>query len=195
MYSTNISLSKNYLILQKKVINKELALLKAQQYCAYQERCAYEVKNKLNMWGQSPQIIAQIIAELIAENFLSDERFVYAYTRDKFRFNSWGRVRIRQELNMRHLPPELIEAALSTLDDESLLRPNHNEGDENSPYEAQIEQIMRNKIQKTPITDPLRWQKAAAQALRRGFEGNLVWAIVRRLKLEEGQQISDDDND
>jgi regulatory protein len=169
--------------LEKKTLDKTTALLKAQQYCAYQERCTHEVLAKLSSWGQSQQVAAEIIGLLIAENFLSDKRFALAYARDKFRFNAWGRVRIRLELKMRQIAPELIEAALESLDEERLaFLPLDADEDETSAYEQQITQILERKLQRLALTDPQRWQKAAAQALRRGFEGDLVWAAVRRLK-------------
>lgn len=170
--------------MEKKALDKATALLKAQKYCAYQERCTHEVLTKLTSWGQSSTVSAEIIELLIAENFLSDKRFALAYARDKFRFNAWGRVRIRLELKMRQIAPELIATAMESLDEERLafFPISEEEDDISDPYEQQIIQILERKLQRLPLTDPHRWQKAAAQALRRGFEGDLVWAAIRRLK-------------
>ncbi len=169
--------------MEKKTFDKATALLKAQKYCAYQERCTHEVLTKLTQWGQSPQVSTEIIALLIEENFLSDKRFAFAYARDKFRFNAWGRVRIRLELQMRRIAPELIEEAMQSLEQERLsFFPPDDEAAENDPYEQQITQILVRKLQRLDPTDPQRWQKAAAHALRRGFESDLIWAAVRQLK-------------
>jgi regulatory protein len=46
------------------------ALPKAKHYCAYQERCHSEVKNKLYGFGLNTKEVDQVISTLIEENYL-----------------------------------------------------------------------------------------------------------------------------
>ena len=83
----------------KTIPSKAQFLLKAENYCAYQERSTYEVKNKLLQWGVSKQDIEEIISHLIEKNFLNEIRFAQAYAHEKFHINGWGRYKIKYALN------------------------------------------------------------------------------------------------
>ncbi len=77
-----------------KVYTQKQALIKAESYCAYQERCQQEVRDKLYSWGLHEVQVENVIAELIASNFINEERFAKAYAGGKFRIKKWGRVKI-----------------------------------------------------------------------------------------------------
>ena len=74
-----------------KIFSREQARLKAEAYCAYQERSQSEIRNKLYEWGLHQKDVEEIISELIGENFLNEERFALAYTLGKFRIKGWGK--------------------------------------------------------------------------------------------------------
>ena len=74
------------------------ALPKIKQFCAYQERCHSEVKDKLFSFGLTVLEVNSIISELINENYLNEERFAKLFAGGKFRIKQWGRNKIRQQL-------------------------------------------------------------------------------------------------
>ena len=93
------------------------ALAKLERYCAYQDRCHHECKQKLRdlgVWGEDAD---HVMAALIEARFLDEERFARSYARGKHRMKYWGRDRIRRELKQRRLTPYCIEAGLSELDE------------------------------------------------------------------------------
>jgi regulatory protein len=53
----------------KKFLSQDEALLKMQQYCAYQERCQDEVRSKLIELGVYGDALESVIADLITDNF------------------------------------------------------------------------------------------------------------------------------
>jgi regulatory protein len=55
---------------EKKIMNPDIALLKAMKYCAYQERCQQEVRDKLYSFGLWPDAVEKIIGELIEQNLM-----------------------------------------------------------------------------------------------------------------------------
>ena len=69
----------------KKHLTKEQALQKLKHYCAYQERCHSEVKEKLFNLGVWKKEHDEIISTLIEENYLNEERFAVAYAGGHFR--------------------------------------------------------------------------------------------------------------
>ena len=94
------------------------ALKKVQEYCAYQERCHKEVRNKLFELGLVANEIDDIIVKLIEENFLSEERFATQFARGKFRMKNWGRVKISFELRQKNITDVLIKKALKEIDED-----------------------------------------------------------------------------
>ena len=82
----------------KKQLTLEQALQKLKHYCAYQERCHSEVKEKLYSLGVFKKEADNIIAKLIEEGYLDEERFAIAFAGGKFRIKQWGRVKIKYEL-------------------------------------------------------------------------------------------------
>ena len=65
----------------KKVrIGKEQAIQRIRHYCAYQERAQQEVRDKLYELGMTMDEVEEIMSDLIAENFLNEERFSVQFT-------------------------------------------------------------------------------------------------------------------
>ncbi len=97
------------------ILDKKTALLKAESWCAYQERSQQEVRNKLYEWNLFPNEVEEVISELISTNFLSEERFAYAYTSGKFKIKKWGKIKIKQGLKLKKVPDKLIQKALNRI--------------------------------------------------------------------------------
>lgn len=89
---------------------------KLAKYCAYQDRCHWEVENKLNEFNLIPEAKDEIIIYLIQNNFLNEERFAKNFARGKFNQKNWGKIKIRSELKKRKIPSKLIESALKEID-------------------------------------------------------------------------------
>eukprot|EP00825_Cyclidium_porcatum_P013541 TRINITY_DN17149_c0_g1_i3.p1 TRINITY_DN17149_c0_g1~~TRINITY_DN17149_c0_g1_i3.p1 ORF type:complete len:150 (-),score=12.85 TRINITY_DN17149_c0_g1_i3:18-467(-) len=69
-----------------------IAYDKAAVLCSRSEYCTSEIREKLKLWGLSPEEAVSVIEKLIAEKYVDDERFARAYAKDKFKFNRWGTV-------------------------------------------------------------------------------------------------------
>ncbi len=106
----------------KKQLTPEQALQKLKQYCGYQERCHHEVKEKLYSLGIWKKDHDEIIAKLIEENYLNEERFAIAYAGGKFRIKQWGRVKIKYELKQKQVSEYCIKKALKQIDEEEYIR-------------------------------------------------------------------------
>lgn len=102
----------------KKYLTKEQALQKLKHYCAYQERCHSEVKEKLYQLGVWKKEHDEIIASLIEENYLNEERFAVAYAGGHFRIKQWGRIKIKYELKQKQVSEYSIKKALKQIEDE-----------------------------------------------------------------------------
>lgn len=106
-------------------VDKDI-LAKLMRYCAYQERCLKEVSDKLASFQIRGEATAVYIDKLIEEDFLNQERFAYIFAGSKFRVKHWGRLKIKQKLKEKRLPPHLITKALrDAIDEEQYLRTVH----------------------------------------------------------------------
>ena len=142
------------------------ALAKAEGYCAYQERCQQEVRNKLYEWGLWQDDVEQVIAELITTNFLNEERFAKLFAGGKFRIKEWGKIKITAELKKRNISAFCIKSAMQEIPD--------------SAYSHTIQKIIAEKEVALPKGNILnRKYKIAQYLISRGFEANIVWAEIK----------------
>lgn len=93
------------------------ALQAVSRYCVYQDRCHQEVEQKLKSMNMIPEARAQIISELIKDDFLNEERFAMNFVRGKFNQKGWGKIKIKQELKRRRISDYLLQKALAQFDD------------------------------------------------------------------------------
>ena len=91
------------------------AKAKVEALCAYQERCQFEINHKLISWGFNEEERSQLIADLITNRFLDEERFASAYVSGKFRIKRWGRIKIKSHLAQKHVSTYSIEKALKEI--------------------------------------------------------------------------------
>ena len=146
-----------------KPVTPDEALAKLEHFCAYRERCSKEVRTKLAELGLRGQDADQIFEVLREDGFFNEERFALAYAGGKFRINHWGRIRIRQELRMRDIDPDLVRRALDSIDE--------------AEYIDLLKQQLEKKRRQYRDDDQAR-EKTAASLIRAGFEPELVFTYI-----------------
>ena len=97
------------------------ALAKARRYCAIQERCHQEVRDKLYSWELHQEQVEQVIGQLISDGYLNEQRFAEHYAVSKFRQKGWGRVKIREILKFKKVSAPCITKALASIDDDEYI--------------------------------------------------------------------------
>ncbi|MFA5245064.1 MAG: regulatory protein RecX [Pedobacter sp.] len=154
-----------------KIFSREQARLKAEAYCAYQERSQSEIRNKLYEWGLHQKDVEEIISELIGENFLNEERFALAYTLGKFRIKGWGKIKIKQGLKLKRVPDKMIKKVLNSIDDED--------------YQNRLKLILEKKSNSITEKDPFRRRYLLAHfAAGKGYEQDLISDLLINNRLE-----------
>lgn len=99
----------------------EEALKKAADYCAKSEKCTFDIEQKLAEWNILKGEHAAIIQSLKEKKFIDETRYAKAFTRDKFRYNYWGRIKIRLALSAKNISREDITEGLSSISDDEYL--------------------------------------------------------------------------
>jgi len=137
----------------------------AAAYCAKRECCRSDVLSKLLAKGTTRTEAEAILEKLKAERFIDESRYARAYVNDKFRFDHWGRTKIRYQLLLKKIPESSIDEALSQISEEAYLQ----------AVKAFI--LSRTKTLSEP--DPFKaGQKIARAAISRGFEPYLVFQVL-----------------
>jgi regulatory protein len=107
----------------KKVrIGKEQAIQRIRHYCAYQERAQQEVRDKLYELGMTMDEVEEIMSDLIAENFLNEERFATQFAGGHFRIKGWGKVKIQHALQQKRVSSYNIKTGLKAIDEDAYLK-------------------------------------------------------------------------
>lgn len=101
-----------------KVYSIEAARPKLEKYCAYQERSHKQVYDKCRSLGLSEDQANELLVELIRSNFLSEERFVTAYVKGKFKIKNWGKHKISQGLKLAGVGTKMIHESIQVIDKE-----------------------------------------------------------------------------
>ncbi len=150
----------------KKYVSYADALKKLEHYCAYQDRCHSEVRTKLLDLGIYGDELEQIITELIADNFLNEERFARSFARGKQRIKKWGRYKIISQLKAKKVSEYCIKKAMEELDEED------------------YHETLRNLLERRLKSD-FSYQavgKAAKFVISKGYESSLVWETIKSLR-------------
>lgn len=89
---------------------------KLEHYCAYQDRCHKEVRQKLKSMNLIPDAVDSIIVHLIETNYLNEERFANSFVSGKLRIKQWGKRRLSAELKKRQISERIINSAINAID-------------------------------------------------------------------------------
>ncbi len=152
------------------ILDKKTALVKAESWCAYQERSQSEVRNKLYEWGLRHDDLEEVITELIVTNFLNEERFAMAYVSGKVNIKKWGKVKIKQGLKLKKVPDRLIQKALNSIDEQKYL-----------------ENLLSIAVKKAAVMnekDSVKLKfKLVTYLLGKGFENDLIFDVLKANNL------------
>ncbi len=150
-----------------KITDPHIALIKMQSWCAYQERCQKDVRDKLYELGMWTEAVENIIARLIEDNFLNEERFSVAYARGKFVIKKWGRIKIKQELKQKRVGDYCLKKALQQIDE--------------TEYLETLKKILDAKRKLIKEKSPIKLNyKLMNYALSKGYEKDIVFDILNQ---------------
>ena len=153
-------------------LTKEQGQEKIKYYCAYQERCHREVKEKLYGYGMRKTEVEEVLSFLIENNYLNEERFAVQFAGGKFRMKQWGRKKIQYELQQKGISTFLIKLSLRQIEDEQ--------------YLATLHKLAEKKWLSTKGEHYLtRQAKTYNYLLQKGFETALISKVISQLKSPE----------
>ena len=153
-----------------KPLTPDQVLDKMAKYCAYQERCVKDVRDKLKTFDLPEEEKSKILDYLLDNRFVNDERFAKSFVRGKVNQSGWGMNKIRFHLMQKGIDKELIDEALGQTDE--------------AVYGQRLIDILKTKSKTVKAENGFeKKRKLAAYAMQKGFEGNLVWEVLKDLAV------------
>ena len=150
--------------MQVKNIGTVKALQKIKHFCAYQERNHTEVKQKLYSFGLYKPEVETILSDLIAEDYLNEERYALAFAGGKFRHLKWGKIKIKYALQQQKVSDYCIKKALKSID----------EGD----YNTTLKKLYDQKWKTLTGTKLSKQQKVRNFLLQKGYAHGEISSVV-----------------
>ena len=105
----------------KKEMTEQEAYLQLAALCAQAEHCQQEMRDKMRRWELDETVQNRIIARLVKERYINDERYTRAFVKDKIRYNKWGRRKVQQALWMKHIDTDIQQRVLDEIDEKEYL--------------------------------------------------------------------------
>ena len=105
----------------KKEMTEQEAYLQLAALCAQAEHCQQEMRDKMRRWELDETVQNRIIARLVKERYIDDERYTRAFVKDKIRYNKWGRRKVQQALWMKHIDTDIQQRVLDEIDEKEYL--------------------------------------------------------------------------
>jgi hypothetical protein len=125
--------------------------------------------NQIRPYHDPDYIIGDMDSIDNKENFLDEKRYVNSFVRDKFKFNKWGKIKIKYELLKKNINETLVNEAL----DKSI---NQQE------YLSTLKNLLLEKKKKLKNNDRNAViQKITNFALSKGYEPQIVRSIVESI--------------
>lgn len=136
-------------------------------YCAYQERSARDVKQKLVKLKAEPEDTAYYLERLQRENYLNEERFAKAFIEGHLR-KKWGKAKIKAGLSQKGITGSMVKNLLDDVQDDG--------------YAEQLEAAARHKLKSIKgETDYDRKIKLTRFLLSKGYDSARISAVVKQL--------------
>ena len=141
---------------------------KLSNYCAYQERCVSDVKEKMRKLKLEKDEYDGYIEKLKDDNFLNEERFVKYFVSAHAK-KKWGKTKMKSSLGAKRIDASLIKKYLDDMDEEN--------------YNEQIKTIAEKKWNTIKAKTPRdKKTKMLRFLLSKGFEMSKALNAIKDFK-------------
>lgn len=154
-------------------------LLRMAGLCAGAEQCSADIRQKILRQGFSPDEAEKMLEYLRANKYIDDSRYANAYSADKVRFSSWGKMKIMMGLRAKGMSDAIISRAL--------------DGISENDYMEAFKKVLIAKARSLDLAEIKDRQKLYRHLASRGFESQLIIAALRSFLKSEKDEKSEKD--
>ena len=164
----------------KKEMTEQEAFLQLASLCANAEHCQHEMLEKMRKWELTEAVQARVMARLVKERYVDDERYARAFVKDKIRYNKWGRRKVKQALWLKRIDDDVQRTVLDEISDEEYLKV--------------LKPLLKQKTKSIKAeSDYERNQKLVRFALSRGFTFDIIRQCLDTSDINEDEFEQDED--
>lgn len=164
----------------KKEMTEQEAYLQLAALCAQAEHCQHEMLEKMKKWELPEVVQARVMAHLVKERYVDNERYARAFVKDKIRYNKWGRRKVQQALWMKHIDDDIQQTVLNEISDEEYLKV--------------LRPLLKQKSKSIKAdSDYERNQKLVRFALSRGFTFDIIRQCMDTSDINEDEFEQNED--
>ncbi|MBR5748735.1 MAG: RecX family transcriptional regulator [Prevotella sp.] len=164
----------------KKEMTEQEAFLQLAALCANAEHCQHEMLEKMKKWELQEVVQARVMARLVKERYVDDERYARAFVKDKIRYNKWGRRKVQQALWLKRIDDAIQQTVLDEISDEEYLKV--------------LKPLLKQKSKSIRAeSDYERNQKLVRFALGRGFTFDIIRQCLDTSSINEDEFEQDED--
>ena len=155
---------------QKKIISPQKLLLKLASFCAYQERCLFDIEKKLNDYELGEHDKETIIEYLQKEKYLDEARYAKSVVRGKFNHKHWGRNKIRAYLFSKTIGEHEVRSALKEIKEQDYFLTC-----------LKLVESKKNKLSVKELPEFEERQKIVASISQKGYEFDVIDKALKEL--------------
>jgi len=140
------------------------ALERAFRFIAKRERTVSQVSARLERDGISQKVISEVVAQMVSDGYLSDQRFAALYAEDRRAIDGWGNERIITNLREAGISAEIIESVVGSRD--------------HADQVGDAIRVLDQRIGAKP-SDERERERALGMLARRGYSLEIAYDAVR----------------
>ncbi len=140
--------------------------------CARGEKCEFDIIQKLIKLEIDKESQQKIMEYLVSNNYINNQRYANAFVNDKFKFNKWGKQKIKQNLKFKRIENIYIDTSLSNLNSDD--------------YKRVLLDVLKKKRKQIKAGNEFEIrQKLLNHAVSKGYEMELVFEIILNRNLSQ----------
>ena len=152
-----------FAIMKQAIFNKYLNQMAV--FCSRSEKCEFDVRKKLESTELDNNQVDELIDSLIKDKYIDNQRYAEFFTNDKFKFNKWGKQKIKQYLKQKQINSDFIQNALNLIDD--------------NEYKKTLKNLIEKKRKSVKESDKYKLkEKIIRNVLSKGFEIDLIYKLL-----------------
>jgi regulatory protein len=145
----------------------EVIISKLEQFCLFRDRTRKEVLDRMGTYDLPEEWQEDVLNDLENRDLVNEGRFAREFAVGKHRSRKWGRIKIQYELRSKGMDPPTIRMGLESIDQDE--------------YVSTLGQLLEQKSLETKAKNEFERNKKLAQKLiRKGYESDLVWDLIRK---------------
>jgi regulatory protein len=146
-------------------MTEQQILTKLTAVCSRAEYCKEDIRRKMERWEVADDIQEKVLAYLVKERYIDEERYARCFIKAKKEYNHWGEKKIEQALYMKRIPKDIYEPILKEIC--------------NNDFRDILKSLLQNKKRSVKASSDYELRgKLIRFAMQRGFTYDQICEVI-----------------